>query len=547
MMKLTFKSIPTKHRPNNFALILLIVVSILVSKPLSAAESAFSDVSQNHWIFKTLNSMLDAGIIESTNTFNLGSGVTQADLIKILQKIDPENAYTSIYDATKNLTRIETLTFVFQALSLDKLALQIKNLESPFIDTSGNKSMLNLAVKFNFISLNTTKTFRPDQLIKKEEAYAILNQVFKAYQDDLNTLHSYYAISSYSQIDFSKELNSLSFGWSRLELNSDKTDVILNMSSNGSNEYRVPTGYSSVISATSNASLERNLMVFVKDETVYDATRKKNMTLAEMILSKETLRNSVVTSIVNALNDNAYKIPFNGVVIDFEALKGEENADLLNAFLRQLDLELEKANLKLLVAVHPLGKTGGVYFDGYDFKTIGRYADKVILMAHDYYPKRLTLAEMSSGYTVTPLSPINEIYYALEAITNPVTGVESSEKVLLQLSMDTVQWKLIDNVIINSVPYHPTYQAIAKRIENGATVEYSTNLQSPTITFSEDSDGSKNVVWYEDARSIQAKIDLAKLFDIGGLSVWRLGTIPEYSSEKADHFEVWSQILKNIK
>jgi len=530
-----------------YRLILLIVVVSLIFTPLSAAESVFTDVSQTHWFYKTLHTMIDAGIIENSERFNLGSNVTQSDLIKILQKIDPDKTYATTYDSTKKLTRLETLSFVFQVLNLDKLSLQIKDLESPFVDAKTQTSILNLAVKFNFITVNKAKTFRPDQLIKKEEAYAMLNQFHLAYADDLDTLHSYYAISSFSQIDFVDEMDALSFGWSRLEFNKDKTDVILNMTSTGSNEYRVPTGYSSAISATENETLERNLMIFVKEETVYDATSKKTVTLAEEILSNEVLRDSVITSIMNALKDNTYKIAFDGVVIDFEGLKGVSNAKLLNEFLMQLDLELEKSNLKLLVAVHPQGKTGIEYFDGYDYKTIGAYADTVILMAHDYYPKRLSSTEMASGYTVTPLSPINEIYYALDAITNPITGVEDHKKIVLQLSMDTAQWKLKDNLIINSVPYHPTYQAIALRIENGASVEYSANLQSPFISFIDDVDGSKNIVWYEDERSVQAKIDLAKFFNIGGLSVWRLGIIPEFSGEKADHFEIWSQILKNIK
>ncbi len=536
-----------KRIPYRLAIIILLLAVTFTSTPLSYAETVFADVSQSHWIYKPLQNMLNAGIIEGTETFNLGSGVTQGDLIKVLQKIDPSKVYTANYDMTKKLTRLETITFIFQSLTLDKLAVQLKDLESPFLDTTTNQSILNLAVKFNFISLNQAKTFRPDQLIKKEEAYAMLNQIYLAYANKLEDLHSYYAISSYSQIDYSEDLSALSFGWSRLEFNKDKTDVILNMTSTGSNEYRVPTGYSSAITATENETLDRNLMVFVKEETVYDTVSKKTVTLAEKILSDELMSASVVDSIMNALTLNAYKIPFNGVVIDFEGLKGEANAINLNAFLKQLDTELEKVDLDLLVAVHPQGKTGIEYFDGYDFKTIGDYADKVILMAHDYYPKRLSSTEMASGYTVTPLSPINEIFYALEAITNPVTGVEASEKVMLQLSMDTAQWKVKDGVIINSVPYHPTYQAIAMRIENGATVEYSTNLQSPYISFLDDADGSKNIVWYEDERSIQAKIDLAKFFKIGGLSVWRLGTIPEFDGEKAVHFEIWSQILKNIK
>ena len=35
-------------------------------------------------------------------------------------------------------------------------------------------------------------------------------------------------------------------------------------------------------------------------------------------------------------------------------------------------------------------------------------------------------------------------------------------------------------------------------------------------------------LWYEDARSIALKEDTAGLFGVEGISLWRLGTIPDY-------------------
>ncbi len=47
------------------------------------------------------------------------------------------------------------------------------------------------------------------------------------------------------------------------------------------------------------------------------------------------------------------------------------------------------------------------------------------------------------------------------------------------------------------------------------------------MTFTNTEEGSDNIVWYEDARSVTAKVRLAKMFGIGGISVWRLGNVPE--------------------
>ena len=536
-----------KYMQNNLKKLFLITLLVMImSMPLSYSLTAFSDVPKTHWIYSTLQEMLSAGIIKEAESFKLGSGITETELADILKAIHPEQSSTITTTSTRTLTRKETLLYIFKTLEYDKLASQLKELKSPYVDTVGDSSMYQIAAELGWISVNGTKTFRPDQLMKKEEAYALLNNIYKGFSFDLNLLHSYYAISSYNQIGYNEDMNSLSFGWSRLEFNSNKTDVILNMTSTNANEYRVPTGYSSSIEATTREGLSRQLMVFVKNESIVNADTGKTMTLTESIINDAKLADSVIASIMNALDNNSYKIPFDGVVIDFEGLKGAENAEKLNTFLSKLDTQLEAKAFSLYVAVHPERKVGLEYYDGYDFKTIGEYADYVILMAHDYYPKKLTPSGMAIGFTVTPLAAINEVYYALSAIVDKEEGVTDRSKVLLQFSMDTVQWKVQNGVILNDIPYHPTYKAIALRIDSGIPVTYSSNLQSPYLSFV-DSDGIKNVIWYEDERSIQAKIDLAKFFKIGGLSVWRLGTIPDLESQLNTEMKVWQQILENYK
>jgi len=147
-------------------------------------------------------------------------------------------------------------------------------------------------------------------------------------------------------------------------------------------------------------------------------------------------------------------------------------------------------------------------------------------MAHDYYAKSLTDEEMNSGFNVTPLAPINEVYYALKAITDRGTGVDDISKILLQFSFDAVQWKIQNGVIINRKPFNPTYDAIAGRVSAGAIPQYSYKYESPFIQFLNMDDGTDNIIWYENRQSIEAKLNLAAMFQINGVSLWRLGIIP---------------------
>lgn len=54
-------------------------------------------------------------------------------------------------------------------------------------------------------------------------------------------------------------------------------------------------------------------------------------------------------------------------------------------------------------------------------------------------------------------------------------------------------------------------------------------------------DGTEIFLWYEDARSVSDKLQLAKLFGIQGVSFWRIGTIPNYADEGL-HYNVWEGI-----
>lgn len=528
----------------NFKKFQFIVVIVLMVFIFNVLTSAVSSAATNHWFTPVETQMLTLGLIDPDNQFYQGDGFKESELVNFLNRNLSDFRSEAQITSETELTRSEMINLLLKHLDLIRFTSKSAQIKSSFVDVSKDVSSVEFALRFNWISLNATRTFRPDQIIKKEEAYAILYNVYKTYSSKFEDFHSYYAINPYSQIHLSEKLNTLSFGWSRLELNKEKSDVILNLTRVGTNEYSVPSGYSTVLNMTDTDVLSRQLMIFVQDIPVFDDSLGKNVSLTEAILANESWRQSVVNQIVATIKLEMFKDAFDGVLIDFEGLKGETNASNFNLFLKELSGLLKQDDYTLYVAVHPTGLNPADYYNGYDFKAIGSYADRVILMAHDYNAKRLTALEMASGYTVTPLTPINEIFYALSNITHPETGVQDHTKVMLQFSMDSAQWKLKDDKVLNQLPYHPLYASIKRRIDEGATINYSMNLQSPYITYDDPVDGTYNVIWYENESSIEAKIELAKLFGIGGLSVWRLGTIPNIEEHELD---IWSKLNTHIK
>ena len=116
----------------------------------------------------------------------------------------------------------------------------------------------------------------------------------------------------------------------------------------------------------------------------------------DMLLSADK-RKSAIDAIMAELNktyESLGKNPYSGVTIDFEGLKGADVKQGFNTFLTDLSAQLKAQNKTLYVTVQPALSTGA-YYDGFDYRTIGQLADKVILMAHDYNPTSL------DGYTGT--------------------------------------------------------------------------------------------------------------------------------------------------
>ena len=58
--------------------------------------------------------------------------------------------------------------------------------------------------------------------------------------------------------------------------------------------------------------------------------------------------------------------------------------------------------------------------------------------------------------------------------------------------------------------------------EEEVDIQYDYVAQAPHFNYT-DSNGVHHEVWFEDARSIQAKFDLIKEFNLRGIMYWKLG------------------------
>jgi len=158
---------------------------------------------------------------------------------------------------------------------------------------------------------------------------------------------------------------------------------------------------------------------------------------------------------------------------------------------------------------------------------------------------------MARGFTLTPPTPIESIYYALEKITDSKTGVQDKSKIMLQISFDWTVWQRLNGKTVNSVPYTFNLGNFIDLLNTNKKITYlyAKDYEDPYIKYIDTKTGYENTVWYENSTSVMKKVDLARLFGIQGISLWRLGTIPDYQPANGKDFDmdVWQSILDEME
>ena len=533
----------------------IIVASVLtVSTVVSAAD--YADVPDEHWATAVINEAAEAGIMygRDDGTFGLGDTVKRSEFAAMLVRLmkwDKSVSAISLFSDVQsdkwyfadintladhnvfnekkfrpndNITRREMAVMLVKALGYSELAQS--ETSSVFNDVSTDEGYISVAYTLGIINGKSDTMFDPEGPALREEGAAMMMRMYNKYYSSLNEIHGFYAISSWGQKEMAAQMDSVSFGWSRLQYTDDNV-VLLNQTSDGGNDWCVPDGSQNAIDYMRENGVSINLAVTMTD------TEDCNV----ILLNSEN-RSEAIRQILSA-SDN-----FDGITIDFEGMKGTELKEGLNEFVKELKTML--GNKMLYIAVHPVLKHSNEYFDAYDYKTLGDYADRIILMAHDYAAYTLPDNLINTNFIATPVTPFDEVFTALKAITNPITGVSDKSKIQLAISTaSTTAWNTTDKRITDNTAIHPSIDTVQKRLaQNDTEITYSQAYKNPYAFYNTESN-QQILLWYEDSRSVKDKINLAKMFGINSVSIWRIGTVANGNSEQ--YMDIWNTIISEYQ
>ncbi|MGO4548138.1 LysM peptidoglycan-binding domain-containing protein [Paenibacillus sp. 2TAB23] len=228
--------------------------------------------------------------------------------------------------------------------------------------------------------------------------------------------------------------------------------------------------------------------------------------IAHAILSNPPLQQSVIESILATMKQKGYL----ALNVDFEYVPPADR-ELYNAFLQRLVDSLHPQNLLVSACLAPktsAAQTGTLY-EAHDYEAMGRILDFVILMTYEW--------GWSGGppRAVAPLNEVNKVLtYALSVIP--------PQKIVMGMPLYGYDWTL---PYVQGAKWAPTISpqaAISRANQFGADIQYDEEGQSPYYHYY-DREGREHVVWYEDARSVQAKFNLVKAYNLRGVSYWVLG------------------------
>ncbi|RFU63733.1 LysM peptidoglycan-binding domain-containing protein [Peribacillus glennii] len=243
--------------------------------------------------------------------------------------------------------------------------------------------------------------------------------------------------------------------------------------------------------------------------------------LGRIILTNTNIQNTFLDNIVRT----ARRYGFRDIHFDFEYLRPEDR-EAYNQFLRKAKARFREQGWLLSTALAPKTRADqpGRWYEAHDYRAHGEIVDFVVIMTYEW------------GYSGGPAMAVSPIGPVRRVLEYAITEMPSS-KIMMGQNLYGYDWTLPFVQGSQARAVSPQ-QAIQIAARYNVPILYDTNAQAPHFNYT-DGQGRRHAVWFEDARSIQAKFDLIKELKLRGISYWKLGlSFPQNWLLITDNFNV---------
>ncbi len=228
---------------------------------------------------------------------------------------------------------------------------------------------------------------------------------------------------------------------------------------------------------------------------------------AHALFTRQQAQDTLLDGIDALLQSRGYY----GVNLNFEYVYPYDR-DSYNQFLRRLSERLHAQGRFLSTAIAPKTSDSqqGILYTGHDYAAHGRYADRVVIMTYEW------------GYTYSSpqaVSPVDRMRPVLDyAVEKMPAG-----KILMGMSNYGYDWRLpwrqgqAARIISNAA-------AANLAVSSGAEIRFDAAAQAPWFNYT-DATGQAREVWFEDARSVRARLRLVAEYGLAGISWWTVNQL----------------------
>ncbi len=226
---------------------------------------------------------------------------------------------------------------------------------------------------------------------------------------------------------------------------------------------------------------------------------------SSLLLQNPDLQNKLIGDMLVTLREKG----FYGVDVDFEFVFPAERT-LYADFIRRLRETLNPLGYPVLVALAPKtrGDQPGLLYEAHDYPLLGAAANAVLLMTYEW------------GYTYGPPMAVAPIPQVRAVLDYAVRVIERS-KIFMGVPLYGYDWPLpYVRGATRAQSISPRY-AVELALRYRTEILYDEAAQSPYFYYTAP-DGTQHAVWFEDARSIDAKLALVAEYGLQGVGYWSL-------------------------
>lgn len=225
---------------------------------------------------------------------------------------------------------------------------------------------------------------------------------------------------------------------------------------------------------------------------------------AQQLLRDPVARGALIENLAQTIAAQG----FAGVDIDFEYIPSEDAAAYAD-FVRAVRARLEPSGLTVMVALAPKTSADqpGLLYESHDYAALGAAANDVLLMTYEW------------GYALSEpmaVAPINKV----EQVVRFAVSQIPPEKIFMGIPNYGYDWTLPYIKGQSRARSLGNVQAVEQAVQVGAPIRFDAEAQSPHYNYWRER--AEHEVWFEDARSIQAKLALAGEYRLRGVSVWNI-------------------------